>query len=85
MAELGIFDIDFKKVYAILFEEYSIEDVIVFDFAESGFAIKKIFETIEKMGWNVGSPSSYYSILKLRNYFNTYVTKSYGLGKDPKR
>ncbi len=83
---MGIFDIDFKKVYTILFEEYSIKDVIVFDFAESGFAINNIFEeAIDKMGWNVGTVSSYYLILKLRDYFKRYVTKSYGLAKDPKR
>jgi hypothetical protein len=85
MAELGIVDMDFRKVYGIVFEEYSLEDVVVLEFAGNGFAIREIFDVIERMGWNVGSPTAYYEVMKLRNYFNTYVTKSYGLGKDPKR
>ena len=85
MADLGMIDIDFRKVYDILFEEYTIDDVIVMDFSASNFAVKEIFDTIEKMAWNVGSPMSYYELQKLRKYFNTYVTKSYGITKDSKK
>ena len=85
MANLGMVDLDFRKVYGILFEEYSLEDVVVFEFTSSHFSIREIFKVIERMGWNVGSPTAYYQVMKLRNYFNTFVTKSYGLGKDPKR
>lgn len=85
MAELGIVDLDFKRVYNILYEEYCVEEVILLDFGKPGFAVKEIFDKLGHMGFSVGNPASYYQLLKLKNYFNTFVTKYYGLSKDPKR
>ena len=60
MANLGMVDLDFRKVYGKLFEEYSLDDVVLFDFTTFNFSISEIFDVIEKMGWNVGSPTAYY-------------------------
>jgi hypothetical protein len=69
MAELAIIDIDFQKVYQLLYEEYEIEGILVLDLGGSSFGVREVFEAVERMGWNVGSSIAYYDLGLLRSYW----------------
>ncbi len=77
MAELAIIDIDFKKVYELLYDESDIEEMLVLDLGGSSFGVREVFEAVERMGWNVGSAIAYYELGLLKSYWSGHMVSGF--------
>lgn len=75
--ELNIMDIDFQWMYNIMYQEYTIENMIVFDFEQKArFGLGVIFQKIRKLDGIAGSTISMYETDMIYRYYRMCINQN---------